>query len=408
MNFNTVKLTPEFSLLLQLSRHDPSEINFPLKEVKQLINECDISLFLKKLNQARTWPVVYLNVKRHSIQLPNHAFVLLKKRAEQIVIQNLTHHRLLMQIKKAFKKEGIPAISMKGTLLAERLMSNISLRHSKDIDLLVPAQQFERAAAELEKLGYECCDISHFGVSEFNLLQKVTHHSVFHHQQTNFQIELHWQPCNLTDVMSFSKQFWHSELQKKASNCQLLPDEELLLYLCAHGSIHLWNRLKWLVDIEQLLTQNDWDWPQLLNKAFEYNCERSLALGVLLVHQLYAVPLPQEIKHYLQAHPVVEALAKKTIELAFNADYYSSKSPIVLLWLAINASWYRIMLLSNYSLKAKWVAEMLFPRLEDIQVVSLPSHLFFIYYLIRPVRIIYDIFIHLSQKTISAFISVLI
>lgn len=398
------ELNAEFSLLLILSRfyHTDSRFSiFPLNDVNKLLVEIDFSLFEKKLSQARTWPVVYSNITKYSLNLPEKTHLLIQKRARNIGLQNLTHHRLLMQIRKKFKAKNISCISMKGTLLAEKLMGSIALRHSKDIDLLVPIGLLERASIELESLGFRCSNLDHFGATDFSVLRKMTHHSIFIHEETGFEIELHWQPCDFVDVLYFPEHVWSSEFTLGADSCGLLPNDELLIYLSAHGSIHFWSRLKWLIDIEQLIVQNEWDWSSLLVKSYNYNCQRSLLLTVLLVHRLLALPLPMEIKQQLQKEPLVYSLAGKVIAISFNGDSYSSESPSVRLWLALNARWYRLQLYSRYSLKAKLIAEAAVPRAEDIQVVSLPRKWFFIYYFIRPARVIFDVLVDSTRRLIA-------
>ena len=77
-------------------------------------------------------------------------------------------------------------------------------------------------------------------------------------QTRDLFLELHWRltsnpllmPTDAATLWSRSEQ-----VRVAGANLSTLPDEDLFLYLCVHGSVHMWFRLKWLVDIAALLQQ---------------------------------------------------------------------------------------------------------------------------------------------------------
>lgn len=393
MTLTPKTLNPEFSLVLKLSKYYDNENNFPVAEVENLLEQCDFDRFQKKLNQARSWPVVYQNIKSNQIRLPDDTFQALKNKVQKNIFQCLQNHRLLKQLQQAFQQKKILCFSLKGTLLAEKLLGDIGLRHSNDIDLLVYREQLSEAREVLENMGYICSDKEVYGSKDDQHLQKLSYHSLYHHNQSHTILELHWRPTATPDIMVLPWSIWNNiELSRKAS-CQLLPDNELFIYLCLHGSLHLWSRIKWLADIEQMMLQKQWDWQQLLDKAYEYHCERCLALGVLLAHQLYQSPLPPVIEHYLEKQPSIYSLAKKTIDFSFNKDNFINDNLTAEKWISYNAFWYKMQLCSTYSCKLHRLSKLIQPNIMDLKLIHLPDSLFFIYYFIRPVRITFDILI---------------
>ena len=61
-----------------------------------------------------------------------------------------------------------------------------------------------------------------------------------------------------------------------------LPLEDLIIYLCMHGSRHSWERLAWICDVAELVRLNpDTDWNKLLDQAASLGGQRMLGLGLI-------------------------------------------------------------------------------------------------------------------------------
>jgi len=390
MNPALSSLNTDFPLILRLSRYYPSRQNFPSDIVDSLVAHCDFDLFQKKLARARTWPMVYHNITTYQVKFPEAVHQILKKKAQRTAFRNLKNHRMLKQLQHAFWEKRIPCFSLKGTLLSKRLTGSIGLRHSIDIDLLVQPERITESRQLLENMGYECLDEKYYGKLDHQQLKKFMHHSVFRHKQTRCLLELHWRLSRFRNDICLSRQFWDHLKFTAEMSCRLLPDDELLLYLCWHGSKHLWFRLKWLVDIFQLINQKQWDWRHLWIKANRYRCERSFALGIVLSHEIYQTPLPQEIRKYLKNQPLICRLAQKAINL-LNPDKVTDISPENY-GIEIRKIWNQIRLSSSYSCKIEIAAASIRPRRLDMQVIHLPKCLFFAYYMLRPVRIASSVF----------------
>jgi putative nucleotidyltransferase-like protein len=54
-----------------------------------------------------------------------------------------------------------------------------------------------------------------------------------------------------------------------------LSPEDLLVYLCAHGAKHVWEKLIWIVDVAGLINRHsDPDWRSVCDLAARHRCER--------------------------------------------------------------------------------------------------------------------------------------
>ena len=91
-----------------------------------------------------------------------------------------------------------------------------------------------------------------------------------------------------------------------------LGPEELLIVLCMQGSKHVWEDLKWLCDVAELVRRRHaMDWSRLFFLAHEWGCRRLLLMGLATAHILFDIPLPRLIQDALLADPDIHNLAKR-------------------------------------------------------------------------------------------------
>ena len=73
-----------------------------------------------------------------------------------------------------------------------------------------------------------------------------------------------------------------------------LGEEDLFAYLCMHGALHWWNRLKWLADVNALLASTPEDGVERLVRAAEARgAGRAAAQALLLCQRLLADAPPR-------------------------------------------------------------------------------------------------------------------
>ena len=104
-------------------------------------------------------------------QVPSEILDQLKEDYHRNTITNLSLYVELRRIVRALHDEEIPVIVLKGSALAGPVYGEIGLRAMRDIDLLVPKEQADRAFAVVEELGYS----SESNVDE-QLAMKRSHH----------------------------------------------------------------------------------------------------------------------------------------------------------------------------------------------------------------------------------------
>jgi hypothetical protein len=160
-----------------------------------------------------------------------------------------------------------------------------------------------------------------------------------------------------------------------------LSPEDLLLALCLHGSTHFWDRLGWIGDVAGLIERRrDIDWQLVINNSTRQGSLRILSLGLSLASELLEAPIPPEVLRTVQKDTVVRTLAEQVQQRLFAQDL--PRSGILdgaLLQLRMRER-RRDRLRSSLRLAAT-------PRVYDWMFLPLPDRLFFLYYLLRPLRL---------------------
>ena len=120
----------------------------------------------------------------------------------------------------------------------------------------------------------------------------------FVHQATGLRIELHWRLFLNPYAMAEASIMAASRVVPLAGaeGLRTLGEEDLFAYLCMHGALHWWNRLKWLADVNALLASTPEDGVERLVRAAEARgAGRAAAQALLLCRRLFRTPLPASL-----------------------------------------------------------------------------------------------------------------
>ena len=208
--------------------------------------------------------------------------------------------------------QGIPALVLKGLPLGQRLYGDPFAKSSIDIDLLVPGDAFAAAGRTLRDLGWRrvCPDFRETPARRrwYDSVQK-------EHVYTGpgGTVELHRRL--LGNRFLFDPPF--ASLDARAvtvgigqSSFRTLGDVDLWLYLACHGSVHCWQRLKWLCDFAALIRIVD---EQAVKegaaRARRDRLDSFVALALLLCRQALQVETPSCTTVSEENRPVTRLVA---------------------------------------------------------------------------------------------------
>ncbi len=175
---------------------------------------------------------------------------------------------------------------------------------------MIRRADLSRARQVLLEEGYECA----LDDSLSNEASDEAFH-VFVKRSRAATVDLQWVMADGTFAFRLDRARFWKRLRPMAlagTSVPVLAPEDLLLVLCVHGSKHVFEQLKWVCDIAELVRRHPGlDWTYLEKTARELHCWRMVLMGLALVRILLSAPLPDAIDQAIVADTEVPALARR-------------------------------------------------------------------------------------------------
>lgn len=378
-----VSLTPEQQLLLSAVRVNPSQGD----RIRELVQRGLDWPALRQMAMAHgVMPLVYTRLKTIGDgTVPTAEMERWRKVYAANVGRNMLMTGELLRVLRLFEANGITAIPFKGPALAETAYGDVAMRQFSDLDIFVPEQDGLKArdvllhhgyplqhalTARQEKAHVKCtCEFTFLG------RRKACAYSVDLH----FRLAAHYLARRLDSEGAFARR---QPGKLSGHTINVLAADDLLLYLCLHGTVHLWTRLSYICDVGQLVAASPGlDWGRLLHQAEETGLQRILLLGLALARDIMAVELPPEVESLAQKDHTLQALqAQVQTRLLRQIDGEPG---------FVAASLFHLRAKERVRDKLSYVLiRALSPTIEDWRRVDLPDRFYFLYYLVRPLRLV--------------------
>ena len=329
-------------------------------------------------------PLLYFHLHAHAAEkVPPVVYEKLRDQYQRISALNMYLSGELRRLLKLFAAHEIDAIPYKGPALAAKAYGNIALRHFGDLDILVRQRDVLRVMELLVAEGYELHPPLN-GVQQA-LMLRTQCNLPFTRDGRRLIVEIHWRvSARLFSSPLDEESLWeNSNLESFAgTTTRALAPEDLLLSLCVHGAKHLWERVSWIADIAQLLeVYPDLNWPRLLERTRRSGTERMLLLGLQVARDLLGAKLPVEVEAQCQSDPEIAPLAGQIYSRLFAEGNEASGM----------SGYFLFQLKARRRLRDKfnYCRYVVSPTEEDLTLLSLPASLSFVYYLLRPLRMLW-------------------
>jgi hypothetical protein len=296
-----------------------------------------------------------------------------------------------LNILRIFESHEIPAIPFKGPLLAALVYGSFGLREFCDLDILVHARDFLKAKELLISCGYRL--IIKYG-NEYHFLSK----------QGAVNLDLHHAitPKYFPDPFDFDRLWECREIISFAgTTVSHLRPEDLLLILSVQWSkdyCEQYSQLGKLCDIAELVRFHRLDWELIMTQARTGGTKRMLCLSLFLANDLIGISPPREVLQEIQTDLRVKSLATQVRQRVL------TDTPKLIdqntFWASLRVYPHQFHLRMRERLRDKTLYCLyrlgsilyivLTPNENDRQLLRLPTFLSFIYYLLRPFRLIRD------------------
>jgi len=293
--------------------------------------------------------------------------------------RNLSLTDELLKLLKLLEAQAIPALPYKGPLLTFSIYGNLALRDFADLDILVHERDYPLAQRLLSRSGYRPMNTFEWESTYIDSSGRVT-------------VDLHQRmtPREFPSPPQF-EHLWERRRHTVLLGTRVptLSQEDTLLMLAIQltkdaGTQYL--QLARICDIAQFLRAHpDLQLIGILRQSKELGCERMVLFSLSLAHNLLGAPLPQEIVDEVRSQPVITQLVKFARQLIDDRDQTARdrRSIDQFRWLVRERL--RDKLHPYYM---RYVHGTFVPCSLDRQLLPLPQRLAFLYYGIRPIRLV--------------------
>jgi putative nucleotidyltransferase-like protein len=347
---------------------------------KALTRPIDWPYALELAEAHRVTPLVSTALKSAGDAVPPYVTCRLRRALRAAAARNLILTSEMRRLLCWFDKPRIQAVPFKGPVLTSAAYGNLAIRTFDDLDILVRRQDVTRAGELLCSHGYRAASCLDY--PQENLRFHWNGQLTFVREDGLVSVDLHWDLTPRHFPIAFGAAHVFQDLHPAVvagTEVLTLSPEDLLVYLCAHGSKHLWQRLVWVCDIAGLIRTQVLDWDRVYARA--EGSERMLAIGLLLARDLMSTSLPGHIAARIaqEGHAVV--LAKqihRRLPLRFGSAA-QTRDVFFFNWRATGRTWLKL----RYALGL-----IALPAEADWAPFNLPAWLFFLHYPLRLGRLL--------------------
>lgn len=381
--------TPEMQLLLDCARVPLNYASLP--EANNLLTRIaairDWGAFLLLTRDQHLVPAVYKALSRSQPPgVPRTVIAELRTLYLRIAALNMRLTHRLHTIQQTMMREGITCIPIKGPALALQAFGSTSSRQFGDLDLVIPAADMQRAGLLLADMGFRHDEVP----ADVNLKAYARLLQEWKYVRTDNATVLDIHPVVVSHTLSTAAM--GCELVREAIEVPFdenrtihAPDPAtMLMVVCMNGAHEMWKKLSDVVDARGLIDRNaEADWQGMLRRAERWGQKRSVLVGVCLAKSLLGGELPGVFAEALRTDAAATGLAEEAAQRI--ASGRSIKPDTVrerVFEVRTRDSW-----------RGKWRSlwrEVFIPSAVEINMLRLPRPLWFIYSLIRPVRLLWD------------------
>lgn len=272
---------------------------------------------------ALDWPLVERIGARHRVEGIAHKALRdagvrspFASKATGIARQNLFHVAEAKRLHDRLDASGIAHLFFKGATLDMLAWKSLALKKSIDVDILVDPERYGDACTILRECDYRCVPPypGDLPVGQIYAYAKTAKDSLWRNSDLGVTVELHLRLTQNPALLPMISVRSPSQLVHLGSGIALptLARDELFAYLCVHGALTAWSRLKWLADLSAFLSPGD-DLDTLYRRALTLAPGRAVPQALLVCEALFGLSLGA-LKVELRRDPITRWLARVALD----------------------------------------------------------------------------------------------
>lgn len=290
---------PTFSLMLATLRW-PDDVARRSAIAHRASAAIDWKRFLALASRHRASPLAIQGLISAEIALPAWTSTQLEDARKHALFGEMTIARRLEQLQQRLADGAIQAIALKGPALSLRAFGQLGLRTYRDLDLLVNEADLASVGTLLIEDGYEFVEPSPRNSTDLSAWAKDHKDMVLRHPLTGQLIEVHWRLFDNRALMPVRELSSPVRLGLAPLEASLvLPADVELRYLCLHGALHGWSRLRWLADINAMIAHVPRKSMPAIIRSADGRISPAVSQALILCRELLGAVFPPDIDRIL-------------------------------------------------------------------------------------------------------------
>ncbi len=218
----------------------------------------------------------------------------------------------LFDILGALDGADVPAIPVKGLVVAEQMYGDLAARPCADLDVLVRPADLPVAREALRSIGF-----TQRAVPRYKALVHEFHDPAWGRGADNdhVRLELHWALWADSERRLGTKGLWERSVPGTLMDrpVRTLSREDTLLHLAIHRTRSAL-RLRWIVDVAELVRRygDDLDWDAYLERSREAGARTASWVVLSLARDLLGAPVPRDVLGSLAPGRAKRAILART------------------------------------------------------------------------------------------------
>lgn len=262
-------------------------------------------------------------------------------------------------VARDLQEAGIPTMLLKGGALSLAVYRDRGARPMRDLDLLVPSADANRALQLLGSKGWSST-LGH----DLYLTPK---HQRYRHaielvNRTDRRVDLHWHLLYHARSEAADASFWKEAwpLEFDGAQTRVLPPTLQLLHTLVHGlEGNAISPVRWVCDAVMTIRSTKISWEQLVDVACQHDVVSPVRDAMHYLHETFEVPVPRSILWRLEREPV-----GRFTKLEYRRHLLPQR---------LHSPW--VTLISNYQVYFRGVQDWSLPR----RLAGFPDYLAFFF-----------------------------